>query len=141
MPNYLKLAEELHGLVRSIGVTQQELRDIFDKGGPASVLAVKVRGVEEVLAKVSAVTASTAVTEAERQSRIAQLEEDLKMLQVVSNTDPVYQERQEAQRELARLSSQLGVYKAQEVLKFENLLDDTQHELKQTLAEAAKDIA
>jgi hypothetical protein len=141
MPDYKAMAVELKGLVQKVGISKKELQDLMDQGTSAQKTEEKVKEIEAALSMLKAITSQTAITEAERQRKIAELEFDLEQLNVISVADPDFQERIRAQKEIALLTAVLTAYQAQAVLRIEQLLDDTQTELKTVLAEAAKDIA
>ncbi len=141
MADYKAMAVELKGLVQKLGITKKELQDLVDRGGSAQKIDEKVKEIEAALARVAAITSQTQLTEAERQRKMAELEFDLEQLQIISISDPDFQERIRAQKEISYLTAVLTAYRAQGVLRIEQLLDDTQTELKTVLAEAAKDIA
>lgn len=141
MPDYKAMAVELKGLVQKLGVSKQELQELLDQGGSTQKAEDKVKEIEAALARLKAIASQTEITDAERKRKIAELEFDLEQLRIISTTDPDYQERIRSQREISYLTAVLTAYQAQGVLRIEQLLDDSQTELKTVLAEAAKDIA
>jgi hypothetical protein len=141
MADYKAMAVELKALVQKVGITKQELQDLMDKGGSAQKTEEKVKEIEAALGRLQTITSQTEITEAERKRKMAEIEFDLEQLQVISISDPDFQERIRAQKEIAYLTAVLTAYQAQGVLRIEQLLDDTQTELKTVLAEAARDIA
>jgi hypothetical protein len=141
MADYKAAATELKGVVQTLGVTKKELQDIADKGEAGQRAEDKVKAVEAALNVVRDIARKTEITEVERQRKIAQLEADLELLEIINSTSPDMQERLKAQRDISRCAAALGAYKAATVLRVEELLDDNKEELKMILAEAAKDIA
>ena len=141
MADYKAMAVELKALVQKVGITKQELQDLVDKGGSAQKADEKVKEIEAALGRLKAITSQTEITEVERKRKMAEIEFDLEQLQVISVSDPGFQERIRAQKEIAYLTAVLTAYQAQGVLRIEQLLDATQTELKTVLTEAAKDIA
>jgi hypothetical protein len=141
MADYKAMAVELKALVQKVGITKQELQDLVDKGGSAQKAEEKVKEIEAALGRLKTLTSQTEITEVERKRKMAEIEFDLEQLQVISVSDPDFQERIRAQKEIAYLTAVLTAYQAQGVLRIEQLLDGTQTELKVVLAEAAKDIA
>jgi hypothetical protein len=141
MPDYKKIAEELKALVEKLGVSQKDLQNLTDRGGPANQIEQKLKEVDTALASLQAVTSQTQLSETERKRKIAQMEADIDLLRITNANSPDFQERLDAQRELIRLTTALGTYKTADVLRIEDLLDDSQDEIKLILAEAAKDIA
>lgn len=141
MADYKAMAVELKALVQKVGITKKELQDLVDQGGSAQKTEEKVKEIEAALGKLKTITSQTEITEAERKRKMAEIEFDLEQLQIISISDPDFQERIRAQKEIAYLTAVLTAYQAQGVLRIEQLLDATQTELKTVLAEAAKDIA
>ncbi|MDY7232762.1 hypothetical protein [Hyalangium rubrum] len=141
MADYKAVATELKGLVQKLGVSKKELQDIHDRGEAGTRAEERVKEVEAALLAVQDIVRKTELTEAERQRKIAQLEADLELLEIINSTSPDFQERLSAQRHITRCLAVLGTYKAASVLRIEQLLDDNKDELKTILAEAAKDIA
>lgn len=140
MPNYKQVAEELKTLVGKLGVSKKELQDIVDRGAAAPSFEKKLEEVDKALARVRELS-STTLTDVEKQRKMVQMESDMELLSIIIDTSPVYEERLKAQREKARISAALGTYKAQGVLRIEDLLDEDENEIRVILAEAAKDIA
>jgi chromosome segregation ATPase len=140
MADYKAAATELEGLAKALGVTKKELQDIASRGEAGQRADDKVKAVEAALTAVREITRRTELSELERQRRISQLEADLDDLQIITSTNPDPEERRRAQRDIARCSATLGAYKAANILRIEQLLDENREELKAILAEAAKDI-
>jgi vacuolar-type H+-ATPase subunit I/STV1 len=140
MPDYKAAANELKGLVQTLGVTKKELQDIATRGEAGQRADEKLKAVETALNTVREIAQKTEITEVERLRKIAQLESDLELLEIINSTSSDAQERLKAQRDISRCAAALGVYKAASVLRVEQLLDDNKEELKAILTEAAKDI-
>lgn len=141
MTDYKTMAAELTELVQKVGISKKELQDLLDQGGSAQKSEEKVKEIEAALARLKAITSQTEITEKERERKMAELEGKLQQLEIVGITDPDFQKRIMAQREISYLTSVHTAYAAQGVLRIEHLLDDGQTEIKLVLAEAAKDIA
>jgi 5'-3' exonuclease len=141
MADYKAMAVELKGLVQKVGISKKELQELVDHGGSPQKAEEKVKEIEAALSRLKAITSQTEITEAERKRKMAEIEFDREQLQIISVSDPDFHERIRAQKELSYLTAVHAAYQAQEVLRIEQLLDDTQTELKTVLAEAAKDIA
>jgi chromosome segregation ATPase len=140
MADYKAAAAELEGLAKALGVTKQELQDIAARGEAGQRADDKMKAVETALTAVREIARKTEISEKERQQRISELESDLDLLQTITSTSPDPQERLKAQRDIARCTAALGAYKAANILRIEQLLDENKDELKAVLAEAAKDI-
>ncbi|HLL03579.1 MAG TPA: hypothetical protein VK539_23545 [Myxococcaceae bacterium] len=140
MADYKAAATELEGLVKSLGITKKELQDIASRGEAGQRADDKMKAVETALATVRELARKTELTGKERQRRISELESELELLETITSTSPDSQERLKAQRDIARVSAALGAYKAANVLRVEQLLDENKDELKAILAEAARDI-
>jgi hypothetical protein len=141
MADYKAMAVELKGLVQKLGTSKKDLQDLVDKGGASQKAEEKVKEIEAALSRLKAITSQTEISDAERKRKMAEIEFDLEQLQIISAADPDFHERIRAQKEISYLSAVHAAYQAQGVLRIEQLLDDTQTELKTVLAEAAKDIA
>lgn len=140
MADYKAAATELEGLVKSLGITKKELEDIASRGEAGQRADDKVKALETALATVRELARKTELTGTERQRKISQLESELELLELIKSTSPDSQERLKAQRDIARCAAALGAYKAANVLRVEQLLDENKDELKTILAEAARDI-
>ncbi len=141
MADYKAIAAELDTLVKRMGVSKEELQSILAKGEPAQKAAARVQELEASLTRVQEITRQTQLTDEERRQRISQLEEELKLLELINSTSPDTQERVQAQRQISRCAAVLGAYKAAAVLCIEHLLDDNKDEMRAILDEAAQDIA
>lgn len=130
----------LRGAVAALGVQKQEIQDVLDKGGADRRVTDALDAVDNLFKDLDDKITSTAVTEAERKRKIAQLKSDISVLQLIDATDPDFNRRIQAERDLARLTAQLGVYQVQAVLNFGDLLNEDQTTLKEALAQAAKHI-
>jgi chromosome segregation ATPase len=140
MADFKAAATELEGLAKVLGVTKQELQDIAARGEAGQRADDKVKAVEAALTKVRELARKTELSEVERQRKISELQSELELLETIKSTSPDPQERLKAQRDIARCSAALGAYKAANVLRIEQLLDENREELKAILAEAAKDL-
>lgn len=140
MADYKAAATELEGLAKALGVTKQELQDIAARGEAGPRAEDKVKAVEAALTAVREITRRTELSGVERQQRISQLESELELLETIKSTSTDSQERLKAQRDIARSSAALGAYKAANVLRIEQLLDENKEALQAILAEAAKDL-
>jgi 5'-3' exonuclease len=141
MADYKAMAVELKSLVQKVGASKKELQDEMDRGGSPQKAEEKVKEIEAALSRLKAITSQTELSDAERKRKMAEIEFDLEQLKIISVSDPDFQERIRAQKEISYLTAVHAAYQAQGVLRIEQLLDDTQTELKIVLAEAAKDIA
>jgi len=140
VPDFQKIATDFQKIVSGLGVKKQELQEIADKGGTAKSVNDALDAVDSLFKNLDDEVSTTAVTEEERQRKIEQLKADISVKRLIDATDPDFNNRVQAERDLARLTAQLGVYQAQGVLNFGDLLNEDETTLKEALTQAAKDI-
>jgi hypothetical protein len=140
VPDFKQIAGEFQNVVTALGVKKQEIQDVIDKGGDDKRVNDALDAVDALFKVLDDKVATTAVTEAERKRKIEQLKSDISVLELIDASDPDFDRRIQAERDLARLNAQLGVYQAQDVLNFGDLLNEDQTTLQAALAQAAKDI-
>ena len=140
MPDFQKIAAEFQKIVAALGVKKQEIQEVVDKGGDDKRVSDALDAVDKLFKDLDDKITTTAVTEEERKRKIEQLRADISVKQLIDATDPDFDHRVQAERDLARLTAQLGVYQAQAVLNFGDLLNEDETTLKEALAQAAKDI-
>ncbi len=140
MPDFNAIASEFQKILAALGVKKQEIQDIVDKGGDDQHVSAALDAVDELFKALGTQLSETPLTPEERQRKIEQLKSDIKVLELIDATDPDFNRRIEAERNLARLNAQLGVYLAQSALRFEDLLGEDQNQLKTVIVQAAKDI-
>lgn len=138
MPDFPKIAAEFQKIVAALGVKKQEIQEVLDKGGDDKRVSDALDAVDSLFKDIDDKITTTA--EEERKRKIAQLKSDISVRQLIDATDPDFDHRIQAERDLARLTAQLGVYQAQTVLNFGDLLNEDETTLKAALAQAAKDI-
>ena len=140
MPDFKEVAAEFQKIVAALGVKKQEIQEVIDRGADDKRVSDALDAVDKLFKDLDDKVTTTAVTEEERKRKIEQLKADMSVLQLIDATDPDFDRRIQAERDLARLTAQLGVYQAQAVLKFGDLLNEDATTLKAALVEAAKDI-
>jgi hypothetical protein len=140
VPDFQKIAAEFQKIVTALGVKKQEIQEVLDKGGDDKRVSDALDAVDNLFKDIDDKITTTAVTEEERKRKITQLKSDISVLRLIDATDPDFDRRIQAERDLARLTAQLGVYEAQTVLNFGDLLNEDETTLKAALAQAAKDI-
>jgi hypothetical protein len=138
VPDFPKIAAEFQKIVAALGVKKQEIQEVLDKGGDDKRVSDALDAVDSLFKDIDDKITTTA--EEERKRKIAQLKSDISVRQLIDATDPDFDHRIQAERDLARLTAQLGVYQAQTVLNFGDLLNEDETTLKAALAQAAKDI-
>lgn len=141
MSDYGALAEQLNGVVTDLGTGRQQLQALAGQPNPPERTNPLVDYFSQVAAHIQQVLANNVLTEKERQRKMAQLQSDIELLRIIDSTSPDYNERLQAEREISRLSARLGVFQAQDVLRFSELLDENGAEVASVLAQAQQDLA
>ena len=141
MSDYRALAERMNGLVTDLGTGRQQLQELASQASPPEQTNPIFDYFSRVAAHIQEVLANSVLTEQERQRKMAQLRSDIELLRIIDNTSPDHNERLQAEREISRLSARLGVFQAQGVLRFSELLDETGAEVAAVLAQAQQDLA
>jgi hypothetical protein len=139
LSDYSAAASDLGGLVDQLGVKKDDLQRIIAKGGTDTnaVLAALAALTGQVQARTAALT----TTDVERQRKVAELQSQIQVLQLIDASSPDFDERMDAEREISRLTAILGTFQAVTTLRFDQLLTDDAHQLGDVLTQAAKDIA
>jgi hypothetical protein len=139
--NFEKLAKDFRKIIKDLGIKKGEIEDVIEIGGE------KEETTEKILNKLASVTKNTQnllkkhqIPEFEKKRRLAELKDRIELLELIRGTEPDFDKRMEAERELTRRVSQRGVLESLDIFHFENLLDPNGDELATLLKEAEKDI-
>src|SRR5712692_11128109 len=124
MADYGKLAADLQGAVKQLGDQRAVVQKIVDQGGTQGQTDAAVGAIVNLVAAVKASLANAPLTDEERKRKMAALQSQIDLLKIIDANDPDFQKRVDSEREIARLTAQLGVYQSQAALQFADLLDD-----------------
>jgi vacuolar-type H+-ATPase subunit I/STV1 len=139
--DFAALAKELNQVVGQIGVKKVEIQQVKDGGGDSQAARAAIEAVTQFVAKLQERAAETTITKEEQQRKLEELQGRIRMLQIIDATSDDLEERLEAEREISRLSSLVGVYQSETALRFDQLLGEDALQLVALIEQAKKEIA
>src|SRR5215471_8769617 len=110
MPAFKEIGGEFQKIVAALGVQKEEIQSVVDKGGDDKRVSDALDAVDALFKDLDTKVSTTVVTQEERQRKIEQLTSDISVLKLIDSTDPDFDHRIQAERDLVRLNAQLGVY-------------------------------
>ena len=134
------IGKKFKNVVKAIGIQKEEIDGILSGGGSA---AKKKSALDKLVAaskKLKKLMADTQITAEERGRKIAELEADIEVDNILLATETDFQERIRVRRRLTRRQASLGTLKASDVFHFDQLIDDDGNSFAELLEEADRDI-
>ena len=140
MPDFQNLAKKFKDLIKDLGIQKEELEAIVASGETDTKRTQVLVKLEAATKKVRKLLSQNTISKEEQERKIKSLESRIEIQQLMIGTEPDLSVRLKEERELSRLKARLGVWKAQEVFHFEELIDESGEELGELMREAEKDV-
>lgn len=140
MADYEALAADLQNIMKQLGAQRTVVQQASEQGGQSRTTQTAIAAIAALVDALKQKLASAPLTDEERKRKVAALQSEIDLLKLIDSTDSDVQHRLQAERDIARLTARLGVYQSEEVLNFDDLLDDDGNVLETVVAEAAKDV-
>jgi hypothetical protein len=141
MADYQAIADELKDLVNRLGKKKAEIQQLFDRGGDSPVVQAAIEDANTLVARLKDRAAQTPITEQERQRKMAGLQARIDELTIIDASSPDFDRRMDAEREMSRLTAELGVFESQKVMQFDQLLGEDDMRIATLLRQAQMEIA
>ena len=140
MADLAAIGKEFKDVVKAIGIQKEEIDGILSGGGPAAKKKAALDKLAAASKKLKKLMASTQVTAEERKRKLAELEADIEVDNILLATETDFQERIRVRRRLTRRESSVGTLKAAGVFRFDQLIDEDGNSFAELLEEADRDI-
>ena len=138
--DHKKLVNTFKKLSKELNITKAELKTVIDNPVSDSDRDKVIKKARTIGARLVKETRESQIPDAERKRKIVALESRMQNLELIIAFNPDFDERMQAESELTRLRSQHGVWIAQEIFHFEDLVDFEGDEIAILLREADKDV-
>lgn len=133
--------KQFEDLITTIGTQRTLIQDVITGGSISSAKQkAALNALDDAMEELRDLIKTTEIPDLEKKRRIAELEAEIKRIELHIGIESDFDKRMELIRKQSRLNATLATWEAMDVFHFETLLDFSSHDFKTLLEEADKDI-